>query len=86
MNRSMQQLVLGTMLILPVACGGTTTPYSASLLYSCPTTANFTFTTVNYPGDMAFTQLLGINDSGVIVGYHGSGARRPAPEQGLRDR
>jgi uncharacterized membrane protein len=83
MNRSMQQLVLGTMLILPVACGGTTTPYSASLLYSCPTTANFTFTTVNYPGDMAFTQLLGINDSGVIVGYHGSGADAQHPNKGF---
>jgi probable HAF family extracellular repeat protein len=32
----------------------------------------YTFQTVNYPGDN-FTQLLGVNDSKVIAGYHGSG-------------
>jgi probable HAF family extracellular repeat protein len=32
----------------------------------------YAFQTVNYPGDV-FTQLLGINDSGAIAGYHGSG-------------
>jgi hypothetical protein len=34
----------------------------------------FTFTTLDNPGDPTFNQLLGINDSGVIVGYFGSGA------------
>jgi hypothetical protein len=33
----------------------------------------FTFTTLDNPGDPTFNQLLGINDSGVIVGYFGSG-------------
>ncbi|MFY9647209.1 MAG: hypothetical protein WAK29_18665 [Terriglobales bacterium] len=33
-----------------------------------------TFTTLDNPGDPTFNQLLGINDSGVIVGYYGSGA------------
>jgi len=33
----------------------------------------YAFQTVNYPGD-TFTQLLGINNSGTIAGYHGSGA------------
>lgn len=31
---------------------------------------NYSFQTVNYPGD-TFTQLLGINNSGDIAGYHG---------------
>ena len=35
----------------------------------------FTFTTLDNPGDPTFNQLLGINDSGVIVGYFGSGAQ-----------
>ena len=34
----------------------------------------FTFTTLDNPGDPTFNQLLGINDSGTIVGYFGSGA------------
>jgi hypothetical protein len=34
----------------------------------------FTFTTLDNPGDPTFNQLLGINDSGVITGYFGSGA------------
>jgi uncharacterized membrane protein len=33
----------------------------------------YTFKTVIFPGD-TFTQLLGIDDFGVIAGYHGSGA------------
>jgi hypothetical protein len=33
----------------------------------------FTFTTLDNPGDPTFNQLLGINDSGTIVGYFGSG-------------
>ena len=33
----------------------------------------YSFQTVNFPGD-TFTQLLGINNSGTIAGYHGSGA------------
>jgi hypothetical protein len=34
----------------------------------------FAFQTLDNPGDPTFNQLLGINDSGVIVGYFGSGA------------
>lgn len=83
MNRSMQHLVLGTMLVLPIACSGTATPYSYSLITTCPTYANFTFTTINYPGDMFFTQVLGINDSGVMAGYHGSGADAQHPNKGF---
>jgi hypothetical protein len=83
-NRSMRQLLLGTMLILPAACGGTATAATQlALINTCPTNANFTFTTLNYPGDTAFTQLLGINDAGVIVGYHGSGADAQHPNKGF---
>jgi probable HAF family extracellular repeat protein len=41
----------------------------------------YTFQTVNFPND-TFTQLLGINDSSVIAGYHGSGAAG-SPNQGF---
>jgi hypothetical protein len=34
----------------------------------------FSFTTLDNPADPTFNQLLGINDSGTIVGYYGSGA------------
>jgi hypothetical protein len=34
-------------------------------------TTMYNFTDVNYPGD-TFTQLLGINDSNIIAGYHGA--------------
>ena len=35
----------------------------------------FHFRTVNFPGD-TFTQLLGINDSGTIAGYHGAAVNK----------
>ena len=47
---------------------------AAKPINSCPTNATFSFTVMNFTGDMLFTQLLGINDHGVIAGYHGSGA------------
>ena len=34
--------------------------------------ANFTVQTVQYPTDLGFTQLLGINNSGTIAGFHGA--------------
>jgi hypothetical protein len=42
-----------------------------TLLLSMSASAQtYNFTTINYPGD-TFTQLLGINNSGTIAGYHG---------------
>ena len=41
----------------------------------------FSFTTINVKTD-TFTQLLGVNNSGVIAGYHGSGAAGH-PNQGF---
>jgi hypothetical protein len=43
--------------------------------------ATFTFTTLDNPADPTFNQLLGINDSGVIAGYFGSG-QAGHPNQG----
>ena len=43
--------------------------------------ASYTFQTVNFPSD-TFTQVLGVNDAGVIAGYHGSGAAGN-PNQGF---
>ena len=37
-----------------------------------PDAISYTFRTVNFPTDV-FTQLFGVNDSGEIAGYHGSG-------------
>ena len=45
-----------------------------------PTT--YKFTEVNFPGD-EFTQLLGINNKGVIAGYHGSGLDPQHPNKGF---
>ena len=38
-------------------------------------TTTYNFETINYPGD-TFTQLLGINNSGRIAGYHGATVNR----------
>jgi probable HAF family extracellular repeat protein len=46
------------------------------------TPVTYTFTEVNYPDD-TFTQLLGINNSGVIAGYHGSGLDPANPNKGF---
>jgi hypothetical protein len=48
---------------------------AAGIIASASASAQtFTFTTLDNPGDPTFNQLLGINDSGTIVGYFGSGA------------
>jgi len=45
-----------------------------SVVWAAPT---YNFTTVISPGDPAFTQLLGINNSGTIAGYSGDGTMVP---------
>ncbi len=37
---------------------------------SAPEQADYSFEMIEYPGD-SFTQLLGINNGGIIAGYHG---------------
>ena len=46
-------------------------------------TASYTFTAIASPSDPAFTQLLGINKSGAIAGYFGSGADAQHPNKGF---
>jgi hypothetical protein len=49
-----------------------TLSFGVALLLSMSAFAQtYNFTTINYPGD-TFTQLLGINNSGDIAGYHGA--------------
>ncbi len=43
---------------------------------------DYNFQTIVYPND-TFTQLLGINDSGVIAGYHGAGTNANNPNKGF---
>src|SRR6516165_11461501 len=47
----------------------------STLAQDATTTTTYTFETVNYPND-TFTQLLGINNKGVIAGYHGASANK----------
>jgi hypothetical protein len=47
----------------------------ASLALAAP--ASYNFQTVISPGDPAFTQLLGINNSSTIAGYYGDGTVVP---------
>jgi len=46
------------------------------------TTTTYSFQTVNYPND-TFTQLLGINNKGVIAGYHGADTSAANPNKGF---
>jgi hypothetical protein len=52
------------------------------VMASAASAQTFTFTTIDNPGDPTFNQLLGINDSGVIVGYFGIGTVVGHPNQG----
>ena len=46
-------------------------------------TAGYAFTSIASPSDPTFTQLLGINKSGMIAGYFGSGADAQHPNKGF---
>jgi hypothetical protein len=72
-------LAAGALASQAFASGATTpvttpTPLDAS--------ANFTFTTLDNSKDLTFNQLLGINNSGVIAGYFGSGTTAAHPNKG----
>jgi hypothetical protein len=49
-------------------------PGMKSMSPASPATGMYTFTTLDNNNDVTFNQLLGINNSGVIAGYFGSGA------------
>src|SRR5215469_4918712 len=38
---------------------------------------------ISFPGDPRFTQLLGINDHGIIAGYHGDENTEMTPNKGF---
>jgi hypothetical protein len=58
-----------------LAAGAVTGPAAATAASAPPNaSANFSFRTLNDHRDPTFNQLLGINSSGVIAGYFGSGA------------
>ncbi|MGH2894308.1 MAG: hypothetical protein ACRDPM_13750 [Solirubrobacteraceae bacterium] len=50
-------------------------PASAATMQPPDASANFVFHTVNNNHDSTFNQLLGINNSGTIAGYFGSGEK-----------
>jgi hypothetical protein len=60
---------------------GTHSPVGADRAHAAA--AAYTFTAVASPGDPTFTQLLGINQNGVIAGYFGSGADAKHPNKGF---
>ena len=61
---------LGTLVVAAATAGGIAA--SAGPVHAQGTTS-YTYTTLDNSNDLTFNQLLGINDSGVIAGYFGSG-------------
>jgi probable HAF family extracellular repeat protein len=45
--------------------------------------AQVSLKTISFPGDPRFTQLLGINDRGIIAGYHGDENTENTPNKGF---
>jgi len=56
-----------------LAAGVLAGPAAADPAAQPDASANFTFHTIDNPQDLTFNQLLGINNSGTIAGYFGSG-------------
>ena len=55
---------------------------SAALASSATYAAPYSFQSIAFPGD-TFTQLLGINNAGTIVGYHGANTSPANPNKGF---
>ena len=60
-----------------------TAAHAATTTTAAASSTTYTFSTVNNHADPTFNQLLGINDSGLIAGYYGSGAAGH-PNRGYR--
>jgi hypothetical protein len=56
---------------------------TASTVGAHPSRTSYSFTSIASQGDPTFTQLLGINKSGAIAGYFGSGADAQHPNKGF---
>ncbi len=67
----------GVLTVLALAGGVTATPLAASAASAAASAAktHYSFRTLDSANDPTFNQLLGINDSGKIAGYFGSGAQ-----------
>jgi len=57
-----------------LATAASAAPTSAAAPATPAKAAGYSFTTLNSAKDLTFNQLLGVNNSGVIAGYYGSGA------------
>jgi hypothetical protein len=64
-----RRLVIATV----VALAGTGALAASAMATPPDISANYTFVTLDNEADVTFNQLLGINDSGLITGYFGSG-------------
>ncbi len=72
---------LGTLAVAAAATGGIVASAGPVHAQGIP---SYTYTTLDNSNDLTFNQLLGINDSGVIAGYFGSGmAMHPNKGYGL---
>ena len=76
MNRKLMAAGLVALLCLAEALLAQDTPMDTTSGSASKIT--YTLKTVNYPHD-PYTQLLGINNAGEIVGYHGAGERENPP-------
>ena len=87
MTRSTHPRRLRRALVLAGAAGlalfatlaATASPFAASHRSA----SAYTFQAITDPKDPTFVQLLGINDSGLIAGYYGSGASAAHPNKGF---
>lgn len=91
MTLSVLATLLGLMMLALAACSGSPTSLASvssnSLAHtqiSSNAQSSYRFTTLNDQKDPTFNQLLGINNSGVITGYFGSGATAAHPNKGYR--
>src|SRR4051794_31731419 len=65
-RHSHKEASMSRLMVTAIAVGCTFGSFAAQA-------ADFSFKTLDDPADPTFNQLLGINDSGVIAGYFGSG-------------
>jgi len=66
--------ILSAVLVAIVALGALAASATASAASLPDASAHYSFQTLDNPADLTFNQLLGINESGLIAGYFGSGA------------
>ncbi len=73
-HRPVRSARLGSALVAAILGLSVLAGAAAAATPSLPdASANYSFATLNNPADTTFNQLLGINQSGLIAGYYGSG-------------